>query len=92
MKKVGADGVVLTSTWKHMQEDEEDYVYLVKNLDKYGIKILGKTVEERVNEREEGILAYLEMHPEIVDFVIIDDQHYGFKYYSKFSINAIFYR
>ena len=83
MKRVGADGVVLTSTWKQMQEDEEDYVYLVKNLGKYGIKILGKTKEERVLEREEGVLAYLEMYPEIMDFVIVDDQQYGFGYYSK---------
>lgn len=83
MKQVGADGVVLTSTWKQMQEDEEDYVYLVKKLDKYGIKILGKTKEERVREREEGVLTYLETHPEIVDFVIVDDQQYGFKDYSK---------
>ena len=83
MKQVGADGVVLTSTWKQMQEDEEDYVYLVKKLDKYGIKILGKTKEERVLEWEEGVLAYLETHPEIEDFVIIDDQHYGFNYYNK---------
>lgn len=83
MEQVGADGVVLTSTWKQMQEDEEDYVYLVKSLDKYGIKILGKTKEERVTEREDGILAYLETHPEIVDFVIVDDQQYGFKHHSK---------
>lgn len=83
MKQVGADGVVLTSTWKQMQEDEEDYIYLVKKLDKYGIEIFGKTKEERVLEREEGVLTYLENHPEIVDFVIIDDQQFGFTYYSK---------
>lgn len=83
IRKVGADGVVLTSTWKRMQEDEEDYVYLVKILDKYGIEILGKTKEERGSKREEGVLTYLETHPEIVDFVIVDDQQYGFRYYSK---------
>ena len=83
MKQVGAGGVVLTSTWKRMQEAEDDYVYLVKNLDKYGIKILGKTKEERTIEREEGVLKYLEIHPEIMDFVIIDDQQYGFEHHSK---------
>ena len=77
------DGVVLTSTWKNMREDSEDYVYLVNTLEKYGVRILGKTVEERTSQREVGILKYLELHPEIEDFVIVDDQHYGFDGYRK---------
>lgn len=79
IKETGADGVVLTTTWKNMREDEEDYVYLLNNLDKYGIKVLGKTKEKRVTRREEGILEYLELHLEIEEFVILDDQHFGFE-------------
>ena len=83
MKETGADGVVLTTTWKDMREDEEDYVYLRESLNKYGIKILGKTKEEKFSEREEGILKYLELHSEIEEYIILDDQHFGFQDYSK---------
>lgn len=82
MKQVDADGVVLTTTWKDMQEDDEDYIYLVESLDRYGIKVLGKTKEERFTRREEGILEYLKLHSEIEEFVIVDDQHFGFEDYS----------
>lgn len=78
MKETYTDGVVLTSTWKNMKNDSEDYIYLVKSLENHGIKILGKTEEERTSQRELGILNYLELHPEIEDFVILDDQRYGF--------------
>ena len=45
--------------------------------------MLGKTEEEQGARREDGILNYLELHPEIEDFVILDDQNFGFKNYSK---------
>lgn len=83
MKETCVDGVVLTTTWKNMREDNEDFVYLVESLDKYGIKILGKTKEERDSQRADGILSYLKLHPEIEEFVILDDQHFGFDSYSK---------
>lgn len=89
MKAVCADGVVLTSTWKNMKEDEEDYIYLVDGLSKQGIHILGKTEEERTSQREEGILRFLELHPEIEEYVILDDQHYGFEDYRKLWENFI---
>lgn len=83
MKETRADGVILTSTWKNMKKEDEDYIYLVNSLEKYGIKVLGKTEEERTSQREVGILQYLESHPEIEDFVILDDQHFGFEDYRK---------
>ena len=78
MKETWTDGVVLTSTWKYLREDNEDYIYLVKSLRNYGISLLGKTQEERTGQRAAGILDYLEEHPLINDFVILDDQRYGF--------------
>ncbi len=83
MKQTGAAGVVLTTTWKNMREDDEDYIYLVKSLEKYEITVLGKTKEEWVTKREDGIQKYLELHSEIEEFVILDDQHFGFEEYSK---------
>lgn len=83
MKQNSVDGVILTTTWKDLREDDEDYIYLVDSLGKHGIKVLGKTKEERFFRREEGILKYLELHPEIEEFVILDDQHFGFEDYSK---------
>lgn len=83
MKETSADGVILTTTWKYMDESDEDYIYLMKSLDRYDIRVLGKTKEERFTKREAGILKYLELHPEIEEFVILDDHHFGFQDYSK---------
>lgn len=79
MKEIGTNGVVLTATWKEMQEDEEDYAYLMEKLERFGIGALGKTKEKNFTQREEGILEYLQLHPEIEEFVILDDQQFGFR-------------
>lgn len=83
MKKTYSAGVVLTSTWKDMRNDSEDYIYLLSSLEKYGIRVVGKTEEERTSQRELGILNYLKLHPEIEDFVILDDNQFGFDGYRK---------
>ena len=74
----GFDGVVLTTTWKDLRKDNVDYLYLTGLLEKYGIQIFGQTEDKLYAGREWGIFKYLEDHPEVEDFIIIDDQHYGF--------------
>lgn len=83
IKDVKADGVVLTTTWKNMRENDEDYIYLLDKLSAYDIKVLGKTEDDYVTEREGGILKYLKEHPSIEEYVIIDDQHFGFEKHTK---------
>ncbi len=83
MAETRTDGVVFTTTWKDLSADDEDYVYLVGRLAEQGVKVLGKTEEEKVTHREDGILEYLERHKEIEDFVILDDQEFHFEDYSK---------
>ncbi len=83
MRYAVCDGVVLTSTWKNLRKDHEDYIYLKEGLEKYGINILGETKEDKGRNREDGILEYLENHNDIEDFVILDDNHYGFEDHSK---------
>ena len=89
MKLYRIEGVVLTSTWKNLKNDDEDYIYLVKSLNKQGIEIFGKTEEKQERQRAEGVLSFLEAHPEIEEFVILDDQHYGFGDYQKLWENFI---
>lgn len=79
----GFDGVVLTTTWKDIRKDNEDYLYMVGLLEKHNIHVHGQTEDKFLAGREWGILKYLEDHPEVDDFVIIDDQHYGFDDSSK---------
>lgn len=50
---------------------------------KQGIILLGQTKEKRFSKREEGIFRYLEDHPEIEDFVILDDRHFGLRDYQR---------
>ncbi len=83
MKENDVDGVVLTTTWKNMPEDSADYIYLISHLNKYEISVLGKTKETWSYQREEGILNYLETHPEIEEFVILDDQPFGFRKHTR---------
>lgn len=83
MQYADFDGIVLSSTWKALREDNEDYIYLRDSLEKHNVKIIGKTEGNISNNREDGILQYLEKHPEVDDFVIIDDNHYNFKDHNK---------
>lgn len=89
MKLYRIEGVVLTSTWKNLKNDDEDYIYLVESLNKQGIEIFGKTEEKQERQRAEGVLCFLKEHPEIEEFVILDDQHYGFGDYQKLWENFI---
>lgn len=70
--------VILTSDWKEMDEEDDDYLYLLEKLDLYGLYISGKTID-KVSNRGEGIVDYLKAHPEIDDYVILDDYKYDFE-------------
>lgn len=72
--------VILTSDWKEMDEYDDDYIYLLEKLDSYGLYISGKT-EDQGNNRGEGVINYLKGHPEIDDYVILDDYKYDFRDY-----------
>lgn len=78
MRECKASGVVLTTTWKDLRPDHEDYIYLKDGLSKYGVEILGKTDEPRPFQRGKGILDYLKDNSEIDEFVVLDDQHFDF--------------
>lgn len=72
--------IILSSDWKDMKEDEGDFCYLVSKLEKKGLTLAGKTTDH-YNNRGEGILKYLEQHPEIDEFVILDDSKFDFRDY-----------
>ncbi len=74
--------IILTSDWKEMKEDDDDYLYLVEKLGLYGLHISEKT-SVQANNRGEGIIDFLEKHPEIDDFVILDDHTYDFMIYER---------
>lgn len=82
VKKYKTLDIILTSDWKELKEESEDYQYLLEKLRKYGLGISGKTVDHWSN-RGEGILHYLREHPEIEDFVIVDDHEFDFSNYEK---------
>ena len=86
----GADGVVLTTTWKDLPKNHEDYKYLKNGLEKYGVKIVGETKEKWGSQREKGIIDYLEQHKEIEEFLILDDQQYGFRDHRKLWQNFLY--
>ena len=80
VRKYGNADIVLSSDWKDMKEDEDDFCYLISKLEKKGLALAGKTTDH-YNNRGEGILKYLELHPEIDEFVILDDNKFYFRDY-----------
>ena len=82
LKQFGDVDIILTSDWKLMREDGDDFTYLVSMLKKYGLSLTGKTTDVWVG-RGEGIQSYLAEHPEIDEYVILDDNTFDFANYPK---------
>ena len=82
IKKYGGGDIVLSSDWKKMKPTDEDYIYLVSKLEKYGLNISGHTQDQK-RERGAGIIKYLEEHPEIEEYVILDDCTFDFMDYKN---------
>lgn len=78
INKYGGGDIVLSSDWKTLRENDEDYLYLVNKLGVQGLTITGKT-EDNNRNRGAGILEYLAKHPEIEEYVILDDNVFDFK-------------
>ncbi len=84
INKYGGADIVLSSDWKEMEQTDDDYIYLASKLEKYGLSISGHTEDKAgKNNRGAGIIAYLEEHPEIEEYVILDDHEYDFEDYKK---------
>ena len=77
LKKYGNADIVLSSDWKDLRQNSEDFCYLRSKLEKYGLRLSGKT-EGRYSDRGLGIRKYVESHPEIEDYVILDDNEFDF--------------
>lgn len=82
IKKMGGGDIVLSSDWKEMKTTQEDYLYLVSKLEKFGLNISSHTNDQKHN-RGEGIVNYLQEHPEIKEYVILDDCKFDFVDYKK---------
>ena len=82
IKKYGPTEIVLSSDWKELRPEADDYVYLITKLAKYGLELAGKTTDH-YNNRGEGIQQYLESHPEIREYVVLDDNTFDFRDYSN---------
>ena len=82
IRKYGGGDIVLTSTWKDLREDDVDYLYLLSKLEREGLFISGKT-QDVFSRRGVGIIEYLQEHPEIEEYVILDDNTFDFKIYNK---------
>lgn len=82
MQKMGGGDIVLSSDWKDLEPMDDDYLYLVEKLEKYGLKITNHT-EDKLYDRGAGILAYLLNHPEIKEYIILDDCKFDFEDYKR---------
>ena len=74
--------IILTSTWKDTWQPGgghyADARYLEETLKKAGLRIEAKTEDDWI-DRGAGIRRYLEAHPEIESFVILDDEVFDYE-------------
>lgn len=77
MKNFDDVELILSSDWKDIKLGN-DYEYLESKLGKYGLKISGQTEDTKKN-RGVGINNYLLHHPEIEEYVILDDNIFDFE-------------
>lgn len=70
--------IVLISTWKRewnmdIEKCLPNGKYLVKKLDRRGLHIMDKT-EDHIDDRGKGIYEWLKRHPNVTDWVVLDDE------------------
>ncbi len=81
IKKYGGGALVLTSDWKNVRIGD-DLNYLREKLMEHGLEISAMT-EDHFNKRGQGIMNYLDTHPEIDEYVVLDDNRFDFDDFSK---------
>lgn len=82
--------IVLTSTWRsHWDPNGEKTDMVGKEMEETflrgGISFYDKTPEIN-NDRAKEIKSWLEIHPDVVNFVIIDDMKFG---WGEFEANVV---
>jgi hypothetical protein len=82
IKKYGGAEIILSSDWKELNKNDKDYGYLLSKLGKFDLVLAGRTTDHW-NHRGEGIMNYLDEHPEIDEFVILDDNKFDFQNYRR---------
>lgn len=73
--------IVLTSDWKDMKPERQDYIYLISKLAECKLEISGQ-INGVKSERGAGVKEYLNEHPEIKEYVILDDNKFDFSRYN----------
>lgn len=89
ISKNGDGDIVLTSDWKNMRPTDENYLYLVSKLAEYKLEISGK-IDGVNTERGACVKKYLAEHPEIKEYVILDDNKYDFERYNELRERLLF--
>ena len=82
--------IVLTTTWRehytigaYKQEDPVGK-YVNNKFRKVGLKIYDKIEPGRRFDRGRGVKVWLDEHPDVTDFVILDDEEMG--YYNDYDL------
>lgn len=74
--------IVLSTDWRLMDDDDPDYIYLKKKLDKQGLCAFDKTPDINRFERGREIAAWLDAHENVEQYVVLDDiVFHDFNYY-----------
>ena len=82
--------IVLTTTWRDYytigayKQESQVGKYMNNKFRKLGLKIYDKIQRGKRFDRGRGVKVWLEEHPEVTDFVILDDEEMG--YYNDYDL------
>ena len=82
LAKYGDGVIVITSDWKDIRGNSEDFSYLNNKLGNYGLSIYDTTTGKH-RDRGAGVEKYLKSHPEIDEYIILDDTTFDFEDFPK---------
>lgn len=83
--------IVLSSSWRWYKESREK---IREQLQKHNLKFIDitPTRTDKTLKREEEIQSWLDSHPEVVNYVILDDEKISYESMRKHHVKTTFSR
>lgn len=95
--KASGAKIVLVSDWKEgfeigaYKQTKKHAQYLSNKLRKYNLKIYDKTYTDiKITQRGVNIIRWLEKHPEVDNYIILDDSFFKYENFGDPAINQHF--
>ncbi len=91
--------IVLSSSWRSYFKKEDDKIVpinddgedLIEILNKYHLSLFDMTPYDEKRFRGKEIKSYLDLHPEVTEFIVIDDEEFDLEEYKDNLVKTNFF-